>query len=362
VSILVVSFLLAAAPPNVTEAIRWSAPAECPSERELRERVEGALRRGGSGHRAEIDLHLDVIPASEGYELTVTMLPASETGTRKLVASNCDELTNAAVLIVALAIDPELRPEPSDAPSVAWEPKAPDPPALILNPPQPSTPASSERGAVRNESRSSEEPSALTQAGTSVPAVRKQARRSKVIPVVAFDLGVGTGRLARLPMPFLRVGAGIDHGRFRGLFRLSGVGPSVGTVDDQPARALLGLVTLGAAACVQSLGSRWRAIGCLGSDVGVAFGTGLQFRTSFTPASPWWGMEGEIGFEARLSARVSLGARAGGGVVLANPRFVVDEQGRACCERFGASLSFGVVTFWGKSQPGDARAQGLALR
>jgi hypothetical protein len=169
-----------------------------------------------------------------------------------------------------------------------------------------------------------------------------------VVPVVEGGIGIGFGRLAApIPMPYARFGGGFEVGRFRLLGRLSGFGPSFGVAGSGPDGGVFGLGAIGIAPCVQSLGSPWRVVGCIATDVGFVGGRGRDTANPTTQYSPWWGIEAEIGVEYAIRPSIALALRADGGGVPASPSMVIDSQGPACCAQWGAGLRFGVVGRFG---------------
>ncbi|MCX4246181.1 hypothetical protein [Paraliomyxa miuraensis] len=116
-----------AEPAAVTVPLEWSAPSQCPAGREVGERLARALAESAAdprGMRARASI-------TEGERGVLTLELTLErddgpVGQRTMQASDCDELANAAVLVVALAVDPEARPEPKPSPNPPPDPP-PDP-------------------------------------------------------------------------------------------------------------------------------------------------------------------------------------------------------------------------------------------
>ncbi|MBC8071169.1 MAG: hypothetical protein IAG13_22780, partial [Deltaproteobacteria bacterium] len=83
-----------AAPPTIE--LRWVAPAECPQHAELRART--ATRIG-----AEVDA--EVVASPSDYVLTLDVsLPDAAPVHRELAALRCDDLVDAAALMIAVAV------------------------------------------------------------------------------------------------------------------------------------------------------------------------------------------------------------------------------------------------------------------
>ena len=87
--------------------LEWSAPARCPTASAVQERLTRALVDSAAdprGLRARASVTED-----EGGVLTLVLELERDdgpVGQRTLQASDCNELATAAVLIVALAVDP----------------------------------------------------------------------------------------------------------------------------------------------------------------------------------------------------------------------------------------------------------------
>lgn len=95
-----------AAPPF---KLHWSAPADCASETEIEQdtrRLLGASTAPPSSEPVEADARVTV--AKKGFELRITVGQGDQARTRWLEAATCAELSHAAALIVALAVDPSL--------------------------------------------------------------------------------------------------------------------------------------------------------------------------------------------------------------------------------------------------------------
>jgi hypothetical protein len=96
---------LAGAQDPLPITLRWTAPAECPSQDVFRARVDQLLA-GASAGRA---LEADIVVTRGAAELVMAMRLTDESGVgeRQLSAQSCDEIAEAGALIVALAYDPE---------------------------------------------------------------------------------------------------------------------------------------------------------------------------------------------------------------------------------------------------------------
>src|SRR5690242_2708151 len=122
--------------------VSWRAPGACPQQAALLAQTEAFL--GHPLNQRDDRLQLDGIVQSDeerGYVVHLRVATSRGSQERDLAHRDCAELTEAAALIVALAIDPELvipekpaaapatPPAPTSPPSAPPEPE-PAPPTL----------------------------------------------------------------------------------------------------------------------------------------------------------------------------------------------------------------------------------------
>ena len=322
----ILGLVIATGPTEEAIDVRWSAPEGCPDEAEVRRRVMALLEGSGSGRREPVALAMTVTATEGGFELRVV---AGAEGERVVTGLDCGDVAEAGVLIAAIAIDPDLVPPPPD-----------------LAIPEPSAKSESESGSESESEPASESESESEAESESGP------RRRALVPVVEGGLGIGFGRLASpLPMAYGRFGGGFEIRRFRFLARLSGFGPSFdipfGVANPG---GVFGLGTIGIAPCVQSLGSRWRVVACVATDIGLAGGRGRNTANDQSARSVWWGIEGELGVEYAIRPTLALALRVDGGGVPASPNMRLETLGPLCCEEWGAGLRLGVVGKFGEGE------------
>jgi hypothetical protein len=134
---------------GVPLVLEWSAPAGCPSEAGVRQRIETIL---GRPPRAMTPVAASAVArrTAEGrWEVSLVVRGPGEgvAGRRRFDAESCDAAADATALIVALMVDPEhaivdvpAAPPPPPLPPRAFAPPAPRPPADAPPPlPLPST-------------------------------------------------------------------------------------------------------------------------------------------------------------------------------------------------------------------------------
>ena len=120
----------------------WRAPAGCPSPDRVRSEITRLI--GADAHPEGVNHVTGEITAQEGgsYLVRLSLEQAGRSGERTLVGATCAEVSRAAALLIALAIEPgaaQVEPEPAPSPP----PPAPPPPAPPLPAPPPPPPAKS---------------------------------------------------------------------------------------------------------------------------------------------------------------------------------------------------------------------------
>ncbi len=87
----------------------WDAPAECPSERAVRERIRTLLKaKSETDHRVHATAKVTRTPAGYALDLAVADGPA-----RAIASEQCVGLVEATAIIIALDIETHAKPTPS---------------------------------------------------------------------------------------------------------------------------------------------------------------------------------------------------------------------------------------------------------
>jgi hypothetical protein len=101
----------AATPSPLT--LMWDAPPECPNATKVLAHLSEQLgRTPASADGTPFAARGAVQKTDEGWRLELQTLSSSGAGTRAFVDADCEKVTQAGVLALALAIDPELKPLP----------------------------------------------------------------------------------------------------------------------------------------------------------------------------------------------------------------------------------------------------------
>jgi hypothetical protein len=280
-----------AAAPSLWAA--WQAPNACPQEAAFVTQIEGflgrALNRTG-------DRSLEIVgqvseSSARGYVAQLRIQTARGTQQRELVHRDCAELTEAAALVAALAIDPELVvPEKSARPEPAAELPAPERPSApaAAPPPQPA----SAPVAVPSHSRRSD---------IAPPSQQRQPLQGSVTALglvgssVLPDIGVGVGGQAAFGAKHFRLAV-------RGTYWLSRFQPIAATNGSSME---LGAWGVAVRACgLQSTGDITLSA-CLGPEAGDMSGAGDDVLINANTQHERW---------SALLADVSLSISASSGL------------------------------------------------
>jgi hypothetical protein len=128
--------------------LAWRAPEACPARDQVLARATRLLGHELGAtleHPLTVDALVEQLP-DETWRLQLTL--GEQSPSRSVAASSCDELGEAAALLIALSIDPTLDPSATAATAPALAPEAapppePEPPAEPAAPP-PAPPARAE--------------------------------------------------------------------------------------------------------------------------------------------------------------------------------------------------------------------------
>jgi len=277
----------------------WNAPAQCPTEVEMRDRLLALAGPGAdhSGARAEVTEQRS--DSAERFKLIVETTTDGVTRRRELTTATCALAAEAAVLFVVMSEGVE-RASPAAASSA---PLAPTPREAA-----PSAPAAPR-----------EEP----------PRVSPQSPHDALAPRpfgAGLVAGVTTGALPAAASSF----GGVVTWRAYPILRLEidgTVSPSQTQLVAAGAGGSLALVSFGARACAPWRASSVEVALCAGVSVDAIHGHGLGASIVHEATSWWWGPEAGLAVRWSIASRVGLRAAAFADVPLARQRFVIDEGG-----------------------------------
>jgi hypothetical protein len=270
VGAFVVALIDLAAPFELT----WDAPAGCPTEVDLRARIEELLgdSQRGAELRAVMRAHAD-----ERGIWTVDLRFETEGGVAERTlgdASSCRAAAEAAAVVVAIAIDPELALGVPEAPPTAVEePSAVDPV---------SEPTTQREVATAAHDRPPPTPARVDPPSTEPRTTSPRARARGAIaigPAVGFGTLPGAAGFGRVTGAVLwrRVRAGV------------GVAFAGGTpIASGDTRVSLWRWTVDAHACpVFAVGRRIEIVPCIGVEAGQTMATSRNLVAAENPRDPW---------------------------------------------------------------------------
>jgi hypothetical protein len=255
--------------------LEWSAPARCPTASAVQERLARALADSAAdpgGLRARAS-----VTEGEGGVLTLVLELERDdgpVGQRTLQASDCNELATAAVLIVALAVDPDAAIEdPVVEPAPADE-QVPEPGDDGAVPPVPS-----ELGdpAEPQPSVSEPEPQTDSERPPTTPARPEQplGRQRRVLHA-GLRLGAGAGfSVLSHASAVVSAGAAVWGRAFRVELGASYWTPVEARPDDTAAGGRLQQWTIDARGCGLLRPGPLELPLCGGLDVGAVHGVGV---------------------------------------------------------------------------------------
>lgn len=327
------------AAPEVTAPpyeIEWVAPKGCPSQAELESRIDALLAEQEKGSNT-VSARLEVRETLEsGWTLELSMASGDR---RTLPGMTCEDLTDAAALLVAIAVSPGLAHSDA-APEPIAEDEGPPTTQEVSEPPRP-----------RPEPvRPRPEPLVAARSG---PLARPTTRAP-----LAWGLRLGGGAgFGLLPEPagMLHVAAGPIGNKWAvelgviGLPRVEARFP-----DHDEFGGVFGLWAAEARGCgVPGIKAVELPL-CLGLAGGLVHGRGIGDLVSRSAVSGWVALVGGPGVRFPIWGRLRGYVAADGAVVLLRPQLEVEDVGVLCCERvLGASVSAGVQVRFreaGKSQ------------
>jgi hypothetical protein len=266
-------------------SLTWQAPAGCPDRAAILERLRSLLvvSKASSG---QVTARGTVIGSSAGtWELNLETVQGERTWKRTMQSASCDELADAAALIIALVVDPDLMTEAQTNPgAVTREP--PPPPAV----PTPAVPPAAPVVAVQ-------EPEQLDTRRTPIAFVVGGAAVADLgsLPGVSFGAELALGiRIAHLQIDLLGTAF-----------------PSTSTevVTNPPRGGNFSLIGGGARGCYWAPSPAWAWGLCAGAELGNMRGEGFG-TTAFTAAEDRLWVAGRLGAFATYSLAKSLAFRA----------------------------------------------------
>jgi hypothetical protein len=338
------------AAPEPTYELRWSAPASCPTQADVIERIEGLLA-GGRAPGVHVAAEAMVERAQDRWALTLRISTASGSRARTVTTESCDELAAVTALLIAIAVEPGLtgglttsaplpvvEAPPPEAPPPEAPPEAPpeDPPeATPEGPPPEAMPAP-----VPTSTPTEPEPSSVGHAPPIAPSSdgsRRTLRGSAMAKV-----GLSTGVLPSVA-PSAHVGGGM-------WWKLLGLQIRVVYRFPRPVSGgRAELWTLGAdlRGCAVPRARSVLFPLCVGAELGTIAGRSFGISAPGRGRAPWLALAAAGGLVAMVGRRVGITVDAGLLVPLVRAGFVIEGLGEL--HRVGAvglDASAGVEVFF----------------
>lgn len=311
--------------------LRWEAPPRCPDRAQLLAAIDATLG-AVEGERRPLRVHgrVDVDPEA-GFVVRLE-LDDGRASTRELQGPSCEELTDAAALVIAMTIDPRLLESLQELPAVP-EPEVPDA--------EPSGPESSEPGSSEGtpaEESEGERPPPASEA----PSIRERS------PATLRFLGRAQAGVGGGPLPgaaaVLGLAAGLGGGGWRAELSASYWTPRTRASVANPAVGVRAqLWALGVHGCGEP---RWRTLSfplCAGVLAGAVHARGVGELEPRSIASRWVAVALEPGLVWWARPRLGLSLRAEGHAVLARPMLRSEPSGTVFTSSpMGGSLRAGL--------------------
>jgi hypothetical protein len=307
----------------------WRAPAGCPSGTQVQSRIRKLVMADAAASAPPLRAEATIARQPDGtLQLKLVVRESDLVGERTVAGRTCEDVTNAAVIHLALLMrgGASLGPGSSPSPSPARSTAAVLAPAAQSSRPVPA--ASPDRAA---DSSSRAQPEAA----------------SRPLPI-ALQLPLALLGLGELPRPALGLGvaAGVRLGRWQLLIDARAWRPQRSPRDETAAGADLQRAALGVRACRALTAGVFELSPCLRASVQQLWAHGTGPHVASRSARQTWaavalGLQGRLQWLSWLGVVAQLEVQVG----TARPRLVLEGEGEL--ERLGpASMVFGLGVEW----------------
>lgn len=256
-------------------SVRWTAPAACPDEDKLKQAIEANLGQPLSATRSQsLEISGSVMVDANGYTALLRFQSRRGLEERVLQHPDCSRLVDAAALVIALVVDPELVNAPHAAPAPVTPepvpPVRPNKPTLAAVPAAPTPPGRPKLDA------------APSSAPRVVPSPLSEPSGTPFhYPVSVFGLFGARG------LPGLGAGVGADAALSRGHFELGLVGlywlpRSQRVPSTESSEVSVAWLAAELRACGLPWLGDWRLRLCAGGGGGDVWGRGFGVSNSRT--------------------------------------------------------------------------------
>jgi hypothetical protein len=266
-------------------ALEWNAAEDCPDQSAAEAAIREILGSRTASDPKPDAVKVDITRLFNGrWEVRIVTYGESGTGHRSFEGSSCERVAEAAILIVAMALDPL---------GVAHEVKT-----------------------ARTEAKH--------------PTVEAVSTAEHLRPMLGLRVAADVGSL---PGPTLGLSGlfGLQDGPLRiegeGTLwfpRLALTGPTLGSGGE------IGLYTGGVRGCLEGVlasGSNLRLGVCVGGEVGVSTGRAVGIVPEAAKSGPWAAGLGGLSLRQVTSSGLTYGLSVDVGAPLRRPSFVIDNYG-----------------------------------
>ncbi|HEY3666367.1 MAG TPA: hypothetical protein VGL19_10215 [Polyangiaceae bacterium] len=256
--------------------VAWQAPS-CAQEREFRVRLRHALHKDPQQPADDLALSVEIREqAASGFQLVVRARPHDKALERVLEPKTCADALEAAAVLVALAVDPNARPDGLPSPAPARE-------------------SPEKRG----------------------PIVRS-----------ALLFGVSVHELPRAA-PLLSADTGLDFGAFSARLEGFWLAPEHAQLASQPQGRGGDIAAFGAglAACYLPVRDAGRLATCVSAQVGAWSAKGSGVLHPESKLEPWLSGGVRVRYVVPLGARLGWLLQADAIWLGSRPRFFLDDLG-----------------------------------
>lgn len=335
-SILLLTAQLGSGPPPSSVELSWDAPTGCPGQ-DVLERQIADLQVNRPAPVEPPRVAFRVERRGDRWHLVGEISGTTNSGRRELSAATCDELAEAAVLLTAIAIDPELGAEPNALVPPPADPRpapaVPIPtPGPILPPPEP---------APTTPIAPSPDTAPLAPSPEPAPSAPATRRPSALLGLTA---GLGLGALSA-PTGVLRLALGLRGRRWSvALAQDFWLPRTLHAASDPTLGGHFWLTSTGLRGCAILRAGPVEVPLCGMVAGGVMFGRGVgELREARHQRSPWLAVTAGPGLRVPLGRRLGLVLDAELLAILARPQFNITDRGVVCCgARVGGLFTGGI--------------------
>jgi len=307
-------------PASGSVTLDWDAPPECPQQSQLRARVEQLLGEPLDATSGEhFAAHGVVRHDGARWDLELALSTADGTERRPLEADSCEALTEAAAVVISIALAP--RSQDHDPPTREETPVAPEGPRETRAPDDTPPPAKRPRPRAAQPRSRAEQPRSRAEQPRSRP------KRASPAPIGGFVRAVGGFSVGPLPSitPVVGLGLGLRRRAFR--TELLGRYAFARTATRDESSARIAAWTVAAQFCFAPAWRRLEFPLCAGTELGMIMGRGDNVEAPRSHALLWAAADLNAGLIVRPIPRLGIGVQADLVVPFTHPGFSVDGVG-----------------------------------